>query len=74
MLNKTSRCFTEFTYNDFQLFVNLSYVDFIGNIPLALSITNTAGQVKSSPGMAANGFNTVVNELRAQASRDGKNQ
>lgn len=64
--------FTEFTFNDFQLFVNLSYVDFISQIPLAISITNTAGEVKSSPGMAANGFSTVVSELRAQASRDGR--
>jgi hypothetical protein len=63
--------FAEFTYNADQLFANISYVDFI-NIPMALSLTNTAGHTQSVPGMAANGFQTVVNELRAQAKRDGR--
>ena len=63
--------FAEFTYNADQLFANISYVDFI-NIPMGLSLTNTAGRTQSVPGMAANGFQTVVNELRAQAQRDGR--
>lgn len=63
--------FCEFTYNDAQLFANISYVDFI-NIPISLSLTNTAGKTQTVPGMAANGFQTVVNELKAQASRDGR--
>jgi hypothetical protein len=63
--------FAEFTYNDAQLFANISYVDFI-NIPVGLSLTSTSGSTQSVPGMAANGFQTVLNELRAQAQRDGR--
>ena len=63
--------FAEFTFNDAQLFANISYVDFI-SVPVAMSITNTAGETQSVLGMNADGFDTVVNELRAQAGRDGK--
>ncbi|KAF2681461.1 glycoside hydrolase family 64 protein [Lentithecium fluviatile CBS 122367] len=63
--------FTEFTFNADQLFANLTYVDFV-SIPIGISLTNTSGQTQSVPGMTANGFQTVVNELRAQASRDGR--
>lgn len=61
--------FCEFTYNDAQLFANISYVDFI-SIPIGMSLTSRSGQVQTVPGMPASGFDTVVNELRAQASRD----
>ncbi|KAJ4374894.1 hypothetical protein N0V83_001972 [Neocucurbitaria cava] len=63
--------FCEFTYNDAQLFANISYVDFV-NIPVSLSLTNTQGTTQTVPGMAANGFQTVVDGLRAQAKLDGK--
>ncbi|KAF2134748.1 glycoside hydrolase family 64 protein [Dothidotthia symphoricarpi CBS 119687] len=63
--------FTEFTYNDAQLFANISYVDFV-SIPIALSLTNTQGKTQTVPGMNANGLQTVVNELRAQAQTDGR--
>jgi hypothetical protein len=63
--------FTEFTFNQDQLFANVTYVDFI-NIPIGLTLTSTTGQTQSVPGMSANGFQTVINELRAQASRDGR--
>jgi hypothetical protein len=61
--------FCEFTYNDAQLFANISYVDFVG-LPISLSLTNTAGHTQTVPGMPSNGLPTIVNELRAQASRD----
>lgn len=63
--------FTEFTFNADQLFANITYVDFI-NIPIAQQLTNTAGQTQTVPGMPANGLDTIVNELRAQAGRDGR--
>ncbi|KAF1848716.1 glycoside hydrolase family 64 protein [Cucurbitaria berberidis CBS 394.84] len=63
--------FCEFTFNDAQLFANISYVDFI-NIPVSLSLTNTQGNTQKVPGMGSDGFQTVVKELRAQAQRDGK--
>lgn len=61
--------FCEFTFNDAQLFANISYVDFV-SVPVSLSLTNGAGHTQTVPGMSPNGFTTVVNELRAQASRD----
>ncbi|KAF2197231.1 hypothetical protein GQ43DRAFT_444428 [Delitschia confertaspora ATCC 74209] len=63
--------FCEFTYNDQQLFANISYVDFV-SIPIAMSLTNTAGHTQTVPGMPENGFNTVVNLLRQQAAADGQ--
>jgi hypothetical protein len=63
--------FCEFTYNDAQLFANISYVDFVG-IPVALSLTDTQGNTQTVPGMGPDGFQTVVSELRAQAQRDGR--
>jgi len=63
--------FCEFTYNDTQLFANISYVDFV-SIPIALSLTNAQGNTQTVPGMGPDGFNTLVNELRAQSQRDGR--
>jgi hypothetical protein len=60
--------FCEFTYNDAQLFANISYVDFI-SVPIGISLTGASG-TQTVPGMARNGFDTVVAELRAQAARD----
>lgn len=67
----TSWTFCEFTYNDAQLFANISYVDFV-SIPIALSLTNANGQTQHVPGLPANGFDAVVNALRAQAAQDGQ--
>jgi hypothetical protein len=63
--------FCEFTYNDAQLFANISYVDFV-SIPVALSLTSTSGNTQSVPGMNADGFQRVISELRAQAKKDGR--
>jgi hypothetical protein len=63
--------FCEFTYNNAQLFANISYVDFV-SVPVALSLTNAQGNTQTVPGMGPDGFQTVVNELRAQAQRDGR--
>jgi hypothetical protein len=61
--------FCEFTFNEAQLFANISYVDFV-SVPISLALTNTAGQTQNVPGMPANGLERVVEGLRAQASRD----
>lgn len=58
--------FCEFTFNDAQLFANISYVDFV-SIPVALSLTDAQGNTQTVPGMGPDGLQTVVNELRAQA-------
>ena len=63
--------FAEFTYNDQQLFANISYVDFV-SIPVALTLTTTNSGTLSVPGMGTDGFQRVVDEMRAQTARDGK--
>lgn len=64
--------FCEFTYNDFQLFANISYVDFV-SIPIALTLTNSAGATQHITGTAAHGLDTVCNGLKAQSAAEGNN-
>ena len=62
--------FCEFTYNDAQLFANITFVDF-ACIPVALSLTDTAGGEQTVPGMPPGGLDTVCAGLTAQAAADG---
>ena len=64
--------FCEFTYNNDQLFTNITYVDFV-SIPIALTLTNSAGATQHVTGTAANGLDTVVAGLRAQSNAEGNN-
>ncbi|OTA95147.1 glycoside hydrolase family 64 protein [Hypoxylon sp. CO27-5] len=63
--------FCEFTYNQQQLFVNISYVDFVSPLPIALQLTNTSGNTQTVQGMPANGLDTVVDKLTQQNASDG---
>ncbi|KAI1412902.1 glycoside hydrolase family 64 protein [Hypoxylon sp. FL1857] len=63
--------FCEFTYNQQQLFVNISYVDFVSPLPVALQLTNTSGATQTVQGMPANGLDTVVDKLTQQNASDG---
>ncbi|KAI2639634.1 glycoside hydrolase family 64 protein [Hypomontagnella submonticulosa] len=63
--------FCEFTYNQQQLFVNISYVDFVSPLPVALELRNTAGAVQTVQGMPANGLDTVCDKLSQQNAQDG---
>ncbi|TAQ88715.1 hypothetical protein B7494_g2978 [Chlorociboria aeruginascens] len=62
--------FCEFTFNSAQLFINISYVDFVC-IPIALTVTDTSGTTQHVSGLPANGFATVCAALRAQNAADG---
>lgn len=62
--------FCEFTFNDFQVFVNVSYVDFV-SLPIALKLENEAGKVTQIPGMPKNGLEDVCAGLQRQAAKDG---
>ena len=64
--------FCELTYNNDQLFTNITYVDFV-SIPIALTLTNSAGASQHVTGTAANGLDTVVAGLRAQSNAEGNN-
>ncbi|MCJ1445315.1 MAG: hypothetical protein MMC23_005820 [Stictis urceolatum] len=63
--------FMEFTWNSSQIYANITYVDFV-SIPIALTLTNTSGQIKHVGGMRSNGLDQVVSGLQAQAAKDGQ--
>ena len=62
--------FCEFTYNETQLFANISYVDF-ACIPIGLALTDTSGSTQNVDGLPGGGLDTVCAGLTAQASADG---
>lgn len=61
--------FCEFTFNNSQLFVNISYVDFVC-LPISLTLTNTSGATQHVAGMGTNGLDTVCAGLEAQNASD----
>lgn len=61
--------FCEFTWNSAQLFVNISYVDFV-SLPVGLTLTNASGATQAVSGMSANGLDTVCSGLTAQQAAD----
>ena len=62
--------FCEFTYNSTQLFVNISFVDFVC-IPVGLTLTDTSGNTQTVGGLAGGGLDTVCAGLTAQQAADG---
>ncbi|KAL1902241.1 hypothetical protein Sste5346_001217 [Sporothrix stenoceras] len=66
--------FCEFTLNSDQLFANISYVDFVPRLPIALTLQRHGGnrEIQHVSGMKAEAFATICDQLRAQAKRDGK--
>src|ERR1700722_7280844 len=62
--------FCEFTYNDAQLFANISYVDF-ACIPIGLTLTDTSGNTQNVAGLPSGGLDTICAGLTAQAGADG---
>jgi hypothetical protein len=62
--------FCELTLNSYQLFANISYVDFV-SIPISLSLTNASGQTQRVRGIPKNGLDTVCSGLVAQHGADG---
>ena len=63
--------FCELTYNDKELFCNISYVDFIG-LPIALDLTTLSGCVQQVKGIKADGINTIATALKKQTSADNQ--
>jgi hypothetical protein len=61
--------FCEFTWNDFQLYANLSYVDFV-SMPIAMTLTNGAGATQTVKGLPPNGLDLVCDALKEQHSKD----
>ncbi|GAB1319322.1 hypothetical protein MFIFM68171_09532 [Madurella fahalii] len=63
--------FAELTLNNDQLFANISYVDFVPRLPVALTLQTEGGEVQHVSGTAADGLDRVCEGLRAQAEADG---
>jgi len=63
--------FAEFTYNTFQLFANITYVDFV-SIPISLALTSTNPATPSQRvlGIPPSGLTTIASALLAQHARD----
>jgi hypothetical protein len=62
--------FCEFTFNKDLLYVNVSYVDFVG-VPISLALENDAGTKTAVQGLSGNALDTVCDKLRQQGARDG---
>lgn len=61
--------FCEFTYNQQQLFVNISYVDFV-SLPIGLELLNEAGKTQSVGGLNPGGLDAICQELVDQNNKD----
>jgi hypothetical protein len=64
--------FCEFTLNNDQLFANISYVDFVPRIPIALKLENSSGHVQEVQGMPPDGLDRICEGLRQQTQADGR--
>lgn len=64
--------FAEFTLNDAQLYANISYVDFVPRIPIAISLHQHSGASQHVAGMRPTGLDQLADLLRAQAAKDGR--
>ncbi|KAI3393680.1 hypothetical protein diail_3817 [Diaporthe ilicicola] len=62
--------FCEFTFNSYQLFVNITYVDFVC-LPIALQLENTSGTVTQVTGIPSDGLDTICSALITQSGVDG---
>lgn len=62
--------FCEFTFNDFQIYVNISYVDLVTALPIGLTLvgdrTHTVAELPDGA------VDRIADELTAQAGRDGQ--
>ncbi|KAH7041281.1 glucanase B [Microdochium trichocladiopsis] len=61
--------FCEFTFNADQLFVNISYVDFVA-LPIALNLRNRQGRQQVVRGLPPGGLDAVVAKLEQQQAKD----
>ncbi|MCJ1326136.1 hypothetical protein MMC10_002800 [Thelotrema lepadinum] len=61
--------FCEFTFNQSQLYANISYVDFV-SVPIGMTLLNSANATQHVSGLPQNGLNEVISGLQAQDSSD----
>jgi Beta-1,3-glucanase len=61
--------FAEFTYNNTEIYANITYVDFV-SIPVSLTLTTTSNTTQHVSGMPSDGLSTVCARLQAQDNSD----
>ncbi|KAI4160665.1 MAG: hypothetical protein LQ342_005504 [Letrouitia transgressa] len=61
--------FCEFTFNDTELFCNITYVDFV-SLPISLTLVPTTGPTQHVTGFPADGFAQIQQKLEAQGQVD----
>jgi hypothetical protein len=69
---KTNFGFAEFTLNDAQLYANITYVDFVPRIPIAITLRTASGGTQHVAGMAPDGIDRMAESLKQQAQKDGQ--
>jgi hypothetical protein len=62
--------FAEFTYNQSQMYANITFVDFV-SFPIAISLTNISGATQTVAGLPSGGLTTICNQLQTQTQTDG---
>ena len=61
--------FCEFTFNQSQLYANITHVDFF-SIPIGMTLVNNNNATQHVSGLPSGGLNTLISGLRAQDSSD----
>lgn len=62
--------FAELTYNTWELFANVTYVDFIGGETTSLALIDENNQTQLVPGLPRGGLDTICQELINQNNKD----
>lgn len=61
--------FCEFTFDNSQLFCNITYVDFV-SLSVGLSLTEQNGNKQNVTGLVAGGLDQIANDLKSQGAHD----
>ena len=62
--------FCEFTLNNDQLYANISYVDFVSRLPIAVTLQQASGHVEHVAGMPPDGLDKLARDLHTQSQKD----
>lgn len=66
------KCLITLPSNSQQLYANISYVDFVSSIPIALNLTTVASGTQSVLGMSPNSLSSICAQLQQQSASDGQ--
>ena len=62
--------FCEFTLNNDQLYANISYVDFVPRLPIAITLQRATGDIEHVAGMAPDGLDKLAQDMHGQTQKD----